>query len=120
MAPVHLASRIRRRAVSFCRILHSRKFDPGKNWEHLQPGEVLKVPNVLPFEIENLGEGKVPENPAFATRKVFVDTGERLLEVFDNDQLVCVFPITPGSKTLPAPRWHVEDSRRNHLAIVPL
>jgi lipoprotein-anchoring transpeptidase ErfK/SrfK len=80
-----------------------QKLNPGKNWEHLQAGETLKVPNVLPFEVEKFTEGKVPENPAFATRKVFVDTYEHLLEVFDHDQLVCVFPITPGSKTLPAP-----------------
>jgi lipoprotein-anchoring transpeptidase ErfK/SrfK len=80
-----------------------QKLNPGKDWEHLQPGEVLKVPNVLPFEIEKITEGKVPENPAFATRKIFIDTKERLLEVFDGDQLVCVFPITPGSTTLPAP-----------------
>ena len=69
----------------------------------VQPGEVLKVPNVLPFEIEKIKEGKSSENPAFAARKIFIDTKERLLEVFDNEQLVCVFPITPGSKTLPAP-----------------
>src|SRR6059058_3034840 len=80
-----------------------QKLNPGKNWEHLQPGETLKVPNVLPFEVEKFTEGKVPENPAFAARKTFVDTKEHLLEVFDKDQLVCVFPITPGSKTLPAP-----------------
>src|SRR5438270_11493602 len=79
------------------------KLNPGKSWEHLQPGEILKVPNVLPFEVEKFTEGKVPENPAFAARKVFVDTQEHLLEVFDHDQLVCVFPITPGSKILPAP-----------------
>jgi lipoprotein-anchoring transpeptidase ErfK/SrfK len=80
-----------------------QKLNPGKNWEHLQAGETLKVPNVLPFEVEKFTEGKIPENPAFASRKIFVDTHEHLLEVFDNDQLVCVFPITPGSKTLPAP-----------------
>jgi lipoprotein-anchoring transpeptidase ErfK/SrfK len=80
-----------------------QKLNPGKDWEHLQPGEVLKVPNVLPFEIEKITEGKVPENPAFAARKIFIDTKERLLEVFDGDQLICVFPITPGSTTLPAP-----------------
>jgi lipoprotein-anchoring transpeptidase ErfK/SrfK len=80
-----------------------RKLNPGKDWEHLKPGDVLKVPNVLPFEIEKITEGKVPENPAFAARKIFIDTNERLLEVFDGDQLVCVFPITPGSTTLPAP-----------------
>lgn len=80
-----------------------KKLNPGKDWEKLTTGEVLKVPNVLPFEIEKITETKVPPNPAFKTRKIFVDTKERLLEVFDNDQLVCVFPITPGSTTLPAP-----------------
>ena len=80
-----------------------QKLNTGKDWEHLKPGDVLKVPNVLPFEIEKITEGKVPENPAFAARKIFIDTKERLLEVFDSDQLVCVFPITPGSTTLPAP-----------------
>jgi lipoprotein-anchoring transpeptidase ErfK/SrfK len=80
-----------------------QKLNSGKDWEKLQPGEVLKVPNVLPFEIEKFAEGEIPENPAFAVRKIFIDTKERLLEVFDGDQLVCVFPITPGSTTLPAP-----------------
>ena len=86
-----------------------QKLNPGKDWEHLKPGDVLKVPNVLPFEIEKITEGKVSENPAFAARKIFIDTKERLLEVFDGDQLVCVFPITPGSTTLPAPvgTWRI-------------
>jgi len=35
--------------------------------------------------------------------KIFVDTQEAFVGSFDNDQLVCVVPITPGSKTLPAP-----------------
>jgi lipoprotein-anchoring transpeptidase ErfK/SrfK len=80
-----------------------QKLNPGKNWEKMQPGEVLKVPNVLPFEIERITEAQLKENPAFKARKIFVDTKEHLLEVFDDDQLVCVFPITPGSTTLPAP-----------------
>jgi lipoprotein-anchoring transpeptidase ErfK/SrfK len=79
------------------------KLNPGKNWEHLPPGEVLKVPNVLPLEIEKLKEAKIPDNPAFAARKIFVDTKEKLLEIFQDDQLVCEFPITPGSTALPAP-----------------
>jgi lipoprotein-anchoring transpeptidase ErfK/SrfK len=80
-----------------------QKLNPGKNWETMAAGEVLKVPNVLPFEIEKITETKVPPNPAFKARKIFVDTKERLLEVFDNEQLVCEFPITPGSTALPAP-----------------
>ena len=80
-----------------------QKLNPGMDWEHLEPGDELKVPNVLPFEIEKIREAKIPANPAFAARKIYVDTKEHLLVVFDNDQLVCVFPITPGSKMLPAP-----------------
>jgi lipoprotein-anchoring transpeptidase ErfK/SrfK len=80
-----------------------QKLNPGKNWEKLPVGEVLKVPNVLPFEIEKITETKIPVNPAFNSRKVFVDTKEHLLEIFDHEQLVGEFPITPGSTTLPAP-----------------
>jgi lipoprotein-anchoring transpeptidase ErfK/SrfK len=71
--------------------------------DHLEPGDELKVPNVLPFEIEKVKEAQLKPNKTFAARKVYVDTAERLLEVFENDQLVCVFPITPGSTALPAP-----------------
>src|SRR5881409_774911 len=46
-----------------------QKLNPGKNYEHLQPGEALKVPNVLPFEIEKFTEGQVAENTTFAGRK---------------------------------------------------
>ena len=87
-----------------------KKLNPGMDWENLEPGDELKVPNVLPFEIEKVTEQKVKPNPKFAERKIYVDTKERLLEVFENDQLVCVFPITPGSTTLPAPigTWKIE------------
>jgi lipoprotein-anchoring transpeptidase ErfK/SrfK len=86
-----------------------KKLNPKKDWDKMQPGETIKVPNVLPFEIEKITEQQLKENPAFKKRKVFVDTKEHLMEVFDNDQLVCVFPITPGSTTLPAPvgEWHI-------------
>src|ERR1035437_1200954 len=46
-----------------------QKLNPGKNWEKLQVGDVLKVPNVLPFQIQTFSEKKIPANPAFATRK---------------------------------------------------
>ncbi|HEV3392952.1 MAG TPA: L,D-transpeptidase family protein [Chthoniobacterales bacterium] len=71
--------------------------------DHLEPGDELKVPNVLPFEIEKITEQQIKPNPKFAARTIYVDTPERLLEVFENNQLVCVFPITPGSTSLPAP-----------------
>ncbi len=80
-----------------------RKLNVGKNLDELKPGDVVTVPNVLPFQIEKLSEAFVPENPALAARKIFIDTKERTLEVRENGLLVAEFPITPGSKTLPAP-----------------
>jgi len=87
-----------------------KKLNPGMDWERLEPGDELKVPNVLPFEIENVKELQLKPNKALAGRKIYVDTKERLLEVFDNDQLVCVFPVTPGSTALPAPvgTWTIQ------------
>jgi len=86
-----------------------KKLNPGKNLEALKPGDVVNVPNVLPFEIEKLGESFIKANPAFAKRKVFIDTKERFLEIHDGNQLVAEFPITPGSTTLPAPKgtWKI-------------
>jgi lipoprotein-anchoring transpeptidase ErfK/SrfK len=86
-----------------------QKLNPGKDWEHLNPGEELKVPNVIPFEIEKLTEAFVPENPAFAKRKIFILTKERVLEIFEGDQMLFEFPITPGSTKLPAPKgaWKI-------------
>jgi len=80
-----------------------RKLNPGMNLDALKPGDTVKVPNVLPFKIEDLHEGFAQPNPAFLNRKVYVDTKERFLLIYDNDQLVAEFPITPGSTTLPAP-----------------
>lgn len=80
-----------------------RKLNPGRNLDDLKPGDVVTVPNVLPFEVDKITEGKMPPNPAFAKRRVVIDTKERFLEIFDGQQLVAEFPITPGSTSLPAP-----------------
>jgi lipoprotein-anchoring transpeptidase ErfK/SrfK len=80
-----------------------RKINRPMNLDALKPGDVVKVPNVVPFKIEDLHEGFVPPNPAFANRIVYVDTKERFLLIYDAGQLVAEFPITPGSTKLPAP-----------------
>ncbi len=80
-----------------------KKINPGVNMEALKPGDTVKVPNVLPFKIEDLHEGFAQVNPAFANRKIFIDTKDRFLLIYDGKQLVAEFPITPGSSTLPAP-----------------
>lgn len=80
-----------------------KKINPGMKLENLKPGDTVKVPNVLPFKIEDLHEGFAQPNPAFANRKIYIDTKDRFLLIYDDKQLVAEFPITPGSSTLPAP-----------------
>ena len=80
-----------------------KKINPGMKLENLKPGDTVRVPNVLPFKIEDLKEGFAQPNPAFANRKVYIDTKDRFLLIYDDKQLVAEFPITPGSSTLPAP-----------------
>jgi lipoprotein-anchoring transpeptidase ErfK/SrfK len=80
-----------------------KKINSGMNLENLKVGDTVKVPNVLPFKIEDLKEGFAQPNPAFANRKIFIDTKDRFLLIYDDKQLVAEFPITPGSSTLPAP-----------------
>jgi len=80
-----------------------RKLNRPMNLDALKPGDTVKVPNVVPFKIEDLYEGFVAPNPAFANRILYVDTKERFLLIYENNQLVAEFPITPGSTKLPAP-----------------
>lgn len=80
-----------------------KKINPGMKLENLKVGDTVKVPNVLPFKIEDLKEGFAQTNPAFANRKIYIDTKDRFLLIYDDKQLVAEFPITPGSSTLPAP-----------------
>jgi hypothetical protein len=37
--------------------------------EALKPGDSVKVPNVLPFKIEDLKEGFIPANPLLPTAR---------------------------------------------------
>ena len=80
-----------------------KKINPELKLENLKPGDTVKVPNVLPFKIEDLKEGFAEKKPEFANRKIYIDTKDRFLLIYDDKQLVAEFPITPGSSTLPAP-----------------
>ena len=70
----------------------------------LKPGDTIRVPNVPPFQIETLHEvGSLPKNPEFVKRQIKIDTRYRMLDIMDGDKLLSSYPITPGSKKLPAP-----------------
>jgi lipoprotein-anchoring transpeptidase ErfK/SrfK len=75
-----------------------------KKMETLKTGDIVRVPNVPPFQLESIKEiGNLPMRPEFAKRVIKIDTRYRMLDIMEGDKIVGSFPITPGSKKLPAP-----------------
>src|SRR5207245_10296998 len=72
-----------------------QKLNPGTDLEHLEPGDELKVPNVLPFEIEKITAQKIATNPNLSTRTIYVDRTRRSLYVFEIKRLQWVCASTP-------------------------
>ncbi len=76
----------------------------------LKPGDIVKVPTVQPFLIEQLTEvPKLPEVPEFLTRVIKIDTREKLLGLWEGEKLLASLPITPGSGHLATPpgTWRI-------------
>ena len=86
-----------------------RKLNPGKKLDDLKAGDIVRVPNVAPFKIEEVRAEKLKAHPEFALRSIYVNTKDKTLDLYDGSRLVAFFPITPGSKTLPAPPgiWNI-------------
>jgi lipoprotein-anchoring transpeptidase ErfK/SrfK len=76
----------------------------------LKAGDVVKVPTVQPFLIEELVEvPKLPEVPEFLTRTIKIDTREKVLDLWEGESLLASLPITPGSGHLATPpgTWRI-------------
>lgn len=86
------------------------KINPNIDVKKLKVGDVLKVPRVKPFLIQNLQEKKVSDQPDFSKRKISINTKKRLLALYEGGKVLASFPIVPGSKNLPAPRgaWKIK------------
>jgi len=86
------------------------KINRDRNLDKLHPGDTLQVPNVPPLELSGLKEADdVPPRPDLKTRHVEVDTKNKDLTIVDGGKILAAFPITPGSKQLPAPigTWQI-------------
>jgi len=86
------------------------KLNRGKNLGRLHPGDTVQVPNVPPLDLSGLKEADdVPPRPALKTRRVEIDTKSKALTITDGGKILAAFPITPGSKQLPAPvgTWQI-------------
>lgn len=86
-----------------------RKLNPNLNVDQLKAGDVVRIPKVAPFKIEEQTEVKFKPRPEYQNRLLRVDTKERMLTLTEGDTILAAFPITPGSTTLPAPAgtWKV-------------
>lgn len=76
----------------------------------LKPGDVVKVPNVQPFLIEELTQiASLPEIPEYQGRLIKIDTRAKMLELFEGEKLLASLPITPGSGHLATPpgTWRI-------------
>lgn len=72
--------------------------NPGQNLWALKPGATVRVPNVTPFEIENLPVyRKFDAEEPMSSHAVVVDVAARVAIFFDADNRpMASFPITPG------------------------
>jgi len=82
----------------------------GKSLNRLHPGDTVQVPNVPPLEVSALkAADNVPSRPELKTRSIEIDTKNKVLTVLEGGKELAAFPITPGSKQLPAPigTWRI-------------
>lgn len=81
-----------------------RKLNPGMNLDALKPGDVVRVPNVAPFKIEEVRSiAHFPENEAFKKREIHISRRQRMLTLKEGEKITAAFPITPGSSETPTP-----------------
>lgn len=102
-----------------------QSLNPGFDWAKAKVGDEVRVPNVAkPFDVQEAidlktqteaaekantlpTENKKPEAEQY---RLDVSVAQKIMEVYQNDKLVGSYPITPGSKSLPAPigEWFVK------------
>jgi len=93
-----------------------KELNPDVNIYGLKPGDQLRVPNVVPFEIEKLSphiENQPPHPPMLMLQnRVMVSLDDNTARVYDaDDRLLASFPITSGSSMrgmrTPRGKWKV-------------
>jgi lipoprotein-anchoring transpeptidase ErfK/SrfK len=108
-----------------CRGDFLKQINPGYDWNKAKPGDSIQVPNVAsPFDVQDAMERKAQTEAAEKADKLkterqkapneqyslSVSVAEKILELHQNGKLVGSYPITAGSKSLPAPigEWFIK------------
>lgn len=86
------------------------KINPTIKLGNLKPGDVVRVPNVEPFKLEEVQEkGQLPEIANFKSRVITINRAEKMLDLTEGEKLIASLPITPGGGELqtPAGTWKI-------------
>lgn len=85
------------------------KINPTIKLNRLKIGDVLTVPNVVPFRIEDIKKhDQYDEEEKLSQRHLLVDTDSRIVSILDNNQVIATFPITPGQERfIPRGNWKI-------------
>lgn len=76
-----------------------RKINPDIEWATAKTNTEVKVPNITPFQIEDLGVDKsFRRDRKLSSRMVIIDTNQKLVAIWDKKKIVATFPITPGQE----------------------
>lgn len=87
------------------------KCNPEKDLSKLKPGDVVMVPNVSSFRIEDVKAlHSFPKDATLSQNTIVVDTTDRIAAVYGpGERLLAAFPITPGKpEFIPVGTWSVK------------
>jgi len=87
------------------------KMNPSKNIDAMKAGDVIVVPNVRSFRVEEVKPMQAfKEDKTLSSHTIVVDTTERMAAVYTSDEMmVAAFPITPGKpQFIPVGTWKVQ------------
>jgi lipoprotein-anchoring transpeptidase ErfK/SrfK len=85
--------------------------NPKKNVNALKPGDIVVVPNVRSFRIEDVKPmASYKSDPALSSHTIVIDTTERMAAVYsEKETMLAAFPITPGKpQFIPVGEWTVK------------
>lgn len=85
--------------------------NPQKKMEALKPGDIVVVPNVRSFRIEEVKPMQsYKTDPTLSSHTIVIDTTERMAAVYsEKEMMLAAFPITPGKpQFIPVGQWEVK------------
>lgn len=94
-----------------------QKLNPGVDMNDLAPGQLVTVPNVRPFRIEEVKKFQgFKEDATLSKNIVVIDTQARMGAIYDSqERMLAAFPITPGKpQFIPVGQWKI-----THMTTTP-